>query len=73
MPADACKPNGGAPIGFGVCAEMAQVMSPHPNADAHYTIYATDTADTSGTPLTPGSYIVSVENLHDVKVTITAS
>ena len=38
-----------------------------------YTIYATDTGDASGAPLAPGAYIVNIENLHNVKVTITAS
>jgi hypothetical protein len=67
------QPVHGSPIGGAVCAEMAQVMAPHSQVVAHYTIYATDTADASGAPLVPGAYIVNIENLHNVKVTVIAS
>jgi hypothetical protein len=63
----------GAPIGGAVCAQMAQVMSPHQTLTQQYTIYATDTGDASGNPLAPGRYVARVENLHSVRVTITAS
>ncbi len=67
------KPVNGAPIGGAVCVEMAQIMDPHEKIVAHYTIHATDTADEGGAPLKAGQYIVTVENLYDVKVTVTAS
>jgi hypothetical protein len=67
------KPLHGSPIGGAVCVEMAQILGPHEQVVAHYTIYATDTADASGAPLTSGAYVVNIENLHDVKVTVTAS
>jgi hypothetical protein len=60
-------------IGFGVCEEMAQVMSPHDQLTQRYTIYATDTAAAGGGAVAPGTYTASVENLFDVKVTITPS
>jgi hypothetical protein len=63
----------GTPIGGAVCEAMAQVMAPHSQVVAHYTIYATDTADASGAPLAPGEYSAYIENLHNVKVTVTAS
>ena len=67
------QPVNGSPNGGGVCEAMAQVMAPHSQVIAHYTIYATDTADASGAPLAPGAYIVNIENLHNVKVTVSAS
>ena len=63
----------GASIGGAVCAQMAQVMSPHQMLTQQYTIYATDTGDASGSPLAPGRYTARVENLYSVEVTITAS
>ena len=63
----------GAPIGGAVCAQMAQVMSPHQTLTQQYTIYATDTGDAGGNPLAPGRYVARVENVHSVRVTITAS
>ena len=56
-------------IGFGVCEEMAQVMSPHDALTQRYTI----SANADGNPLAPGNYTASVENLFDVRVTITSS
>jgi hypothetical protein len=67
------QPEHGAPIGGAVCAQMAQVMSPHQTLTQQYTIYATDTGDATGTALAPGGYIARVENLFSVRVTITAS
>ena len=49
------------------------MMSPHSQVVAHYTIYATDTGDASGAPLAAGRYLAAIENLHNVKVTVTAS
>lgn len=63
----------GAPIGGAVCPQMAQVMSPHQTLTQQYTIYATDTGDATGAALTAGRYFARVENLHSVRVTITAS
>jgi hypothetical protein len=62
---------GGAAIG-GVCAQMAQVMSPHQVLTQRYRIYATNTGDASGTPLKPGRYTARFENLHSIWVTVTA-
>jgi hypothetical protein len=67
------KPLHGSPIGGAVCVEMAQIMAPHSQVVAHYTIHATDTADAGGAPLAAGQYVVNIENLHDVPVTVTAS
>jgi hypothetical protein len=67
------KPLHGSPIGGAVCVEMAQILGPHEQVVAHYTIYATDTADAGGAPLTAGEYVVNIENLHNVKVTVTAN
>jgi hypothetical protein len=69
----ALQPVHGSPIGGLVCSEIAQIMAPHSHVVAHYTIYATDTADASGAPLATGAYIVNIENLHNVKVTVTAN
>ena len=62
----------GHAIGYGVCAEMAQLMSPHDELTQKYTIYATDTAAAGGDPLKPGTYTATIEDLFDVKVTVTA-
>jgi hypothetical protein len=59
----------GHTIGFGVCVEMAQIMSPHETLTETYVIKASS----DGNALAPGTYTASVENLFDVKVTITAS
>jgi hypothetical protein len=59
----------GHTIGFAVCEEMAQVMSPHDALTQTYVI----TASSDGTALAPGTYTATVENRFDVKVTITAS
>jgi len=69
----ALQPVHGAPIGGAVCAQLAQIMAPHSQVVAHYTIYATDTGDASGAPLAAGQYVASIENLHNVKVTVTAN
>ena len=53
----------GQAIGFGVCEEMAQVMSPHDALTQRYTITA---------PSTPGNYTATVEHLFTVKVKVTA-
>jgi hypothetical protein len=66
------QPVHGSPVGGAVCTEIAQIMAPHSQVVAHYTIYATNTANASGAPLAPGAYIVNIENLHNVKVTVTA-
>jgi hypothetical protein len=63
----------GAVISQMFCEQMAQVMAPHSKLSQRYTIYATDTADVSGSPLPPGVYIASVENLFKFKVNVTAS
>jgi hypothetical protein len=55
-------------IGFGVCTEMAQLLAPHEQQTQHYVI----AASADGAPLAPGVYTASVENLFDVKVTVTA-
>jgi hypothetical protein len=65
------KPQHGAPIGGFVCAEMVQVMAPHSQLVQHYTIYATDTGAADGAPLKASQYLAVVENLHNVKVTVT--
>lgn len=67
------QPLHGAPLGATVCAEMAQIVSPHSRLVQHYTIYATDTGAADGKPLAAGSYLANVENLHNVKVTVTAN
>ena len=68
------QPVHGAPIGGVVCErDGAGDGAALATWSQHYTIYATDTGDASGAPLAPGAYIVNVENLHNVKVTITAS
>jgi hypothetical protein len=64
--------NGGAAIAPGVCAQMAQVMSPLQTLTQQYTIYATTTGDASGAPLAIGRYRARFENLHSIWVTITA-
>jgi hypothetical protein len=65
--------HGGAAIGGGVCAQMAQVMSPLQTLTQRYRIYATSTGDASGSPLAPGRYTARFENLHSIWVTVTAS
>lgn len=65
--------NGGPAIAGGVCAQMAQVMSPHQTLTQQYTIYATTTGDASGAPLPVGRYTARFENLHSMTVTVTAS
>jgi hypothetical protein len=65
--------SGGAPIGNGVCVQMAQVMSPLQTLTQQYTIYATKTGDASGAPLGVGRYTVRFENLHSIWLTVTAS
>ena len=65
--------NGGPAIGGGVCAQMAQVMSPLQTLTQQYTIYATTTGDASGAPLPVGRYTARFENLHSMTVTVTAS
>ena len=74
----ACAPvlrpeHGGGAIGGGVCAQMAQVMSPHQTLTQRYRIYATSTGDASGPPLATGRYKARFENLHSIWVTVTAS
>jgi len=64
--------NGGAAIAPGVCAQMAQVMSPLQTLTQHYTIYATTTGDASGKPLAVGRYRARFENLRSIWVTVTA-
>jgi hypothetical protein len=59
----------GHAIGYGVCVEMAQLLAPHEEQTQRYVI----TAASDGVALAPGNYTASVENLFDVKVTITAS
>jgi hypothetical protein len=65
--------HGGGAIGGGVCAQMAQVMSPLQTLTQRYRIYATSTGDASGAPLAPGRYAARFENLHSIWVTVTAS
>jgi len=65
--------NGGPAVAGGVCAQMAQVMSPHQTLTQQYTIYATSTGDASGAPLPLGRYTARFENLHPMTVTVTAS
>jgi hypothetical protein len=72
-----CQPvltpeNGGAAIAPGVCAQMAQLMSPLQTLTQPYTIYATTTGDASGQPLAIGRYRARFENLHSNWVTVTA-
>ena len=69
----ALTPLHGPALGGMVCAEMAQIMAPHSKIVQHYTIYATDTGDASGAPLSAGQYLANVENLHNVKVTVTSN
>lgn len=64
---------GGAAIAPGVCAQMAEVMSPHQTLTQQYRIYATATGDASGAPLATGRYKARFENLHPIWVTVTAS
>jgi hypothetical protein len=65
--------SGGAPIGNGVCVQMAQVVSPLQTLTQQYTIYATKTGDASGAPLGIGRYMVRFENLHSIWLTVTAN
>jgi hypothetical protein len=58
-------------IGGTVCAQTTQVIKPHQHLRQKYTIFATTTADASGKPLPAGTYVASVENLFNVKVTVT--
>jgi hypothetical protein len=60
----------GAPIGSGLCEAMAQVMSPHQTLTQQYTITAIDSG--TGTALAPGGYVVRVENLFSIPLTVTA-
>ena len=62
----------GHAIGYGVCVEMAQLMAPHDALTQRYTIYATDTGAAGGAALKPGAYTATIEDLFDVKVTVTA-
>jgi hypothetical protein len=64
--------HGGAAIAAGVCAQMAQLMSPHQTLTQQYTIYATATGDASGAPLATGRYKARFENLHSTWMTVTA-
>jgi hypothetical protein len=59
-------------IGYSVCVEMAQLLAPHDQATQRYVIYATDTAAAGGDALPPGTYTATIENLYDVRVTVTA-
>jgi hypothetical protein len=54
-------------VGSAVCTEMAQLLAPHEQQTQRYVI----TAIADGAPLEPGKYTASVENLFDVKVTVT--
>jgi hypothetical protein len=47
---------------------MAQLLAPHEQLTQRYVI----TAASDGVALAPGVYTASVENLFDVKVTVTA-
>ena len=47
------------------------MIKPHQHLRQQYTIFATTTADASGKPLQAGTYVASVENLFNVKVTVT--
>jgi hypothetical protein len=62
----------GHAIGYGVCVEMAQLIAPHDELTQRYVIYATDTAAAGGEPLKAGAYTATIEDLFDVKVTVTA-
>jgi hypothetical protein len=62
----------GHSIGYGVCVEMAQLMAPHDELTQKYTIYATDTSAAGGNALKPGTYTATIEDLFDVRVTVTA-
>jgi hypothetical protein len=62
----------GAEIGSAICEQLAQIMAPHSQLTQHFTIYATDTASTSGQPLPPGAYTATFENLFKIKVNVTA-
>ncbi len=64
------KPHG-TPIGGGICPQMTQLMSGHDQLTQPYTLYATDSGDASGGALAPGSYVVKVEGVFSVKVTVT--
>lgn len=61
----------GAPIGAGLCEAMAQVMSPQQTLTQQYTISAIDSG--TGKALAPGSYVVRVENLFSIPLTVTAN
>lgn len=61
----------GAPIGAGLCEAMAQVMSPQQTLTHRYTISAIDSG--TGKALAPGSYVVRVENLFSIPLTVTAN
>jgi hypothetical protein len=62
----------GAAISNVMCEQMAQVLQPHQSLAQQYTVYATSTGDATGTPLAAGRYIVRVENLSSIPVTVTA-
>ena len=63
----------GAAISNVMCEQIAQVLSPRQTLTQQYTVYATSTGDATGTPLAAGRYIVRVENLYSIPVTVTAS
>ena len=62
----------GAAISNVMCEQIAQVLSPRQTLTQQYTVYATSTGDATGTPLAAGRYIVRVENLSSIPVTVTA-
>jgi hypothetical protein len=62
----------GKVIGYAVCVEMAQLIAPHDELNQRYVIYATDSAAAGGEPLPEGIYTASIQDLFDVKVTVTA-
>ena len=63
----------GMVIGSFVCVQITQVIQPHTRVAQRYTIHATDTGETSGNALTPGTYTVTVEHLFTVKVNVTSN
>ena len=57
---------------LGVPSRLRDLRIPHDALTQRYTIYATDTGAAGGAALKPGAYTATIEDLFDVKVTVTA-
>jgi hypothetical protein len=63
----------GVVIGASICEQVVQAIAPHQHLTQRYTIDATTTGDPSGQPLKAGAYTASIQNLFEVKITVTAA